>query len=222
MNIKINLLPDIILQQRREAFVKKVIDFVFIGFMGLLVLVWLILQLLVASSNSSVTSITEEKQQLSEEVNSDANIAIRNEAAKIQNALDSLIALYETQSKPAELLRKLAAVVPEDVIISELSQSDEGLISVTGTSTSNEFIAQFIAGLLNTEKEFLDTEENTEGYFTGTALSQTVLGDEGVYSYNITTEFVPSFVVFDDITEGENPTGEELFEDIENDQEGAQ
>ena len=211
MNIKINLLPDIILQQRREAFIKRMIDYTFIGFMVLLVGFWLLLQLIVATSNNSLTNAQGEKEQLNEEVNSEENIAIRNEAAKIQNALDSLTTLYETQSKPAELLRVLASVVPPEVVIDELTQSEEGTTSITGTSSSNEFIAQFIAGLASTEADYLSTNINSKGYFINTALSQTVLGDEGVYSYNITTSFVPSDINFNDNDTDTSPSGEDFF-----------
>lgn len=194
MNIKINLLPDLILQQRREARIRQFIDIAFIAWLALLALFAMGLIFANSLASNKLENAERAQEELDDEVNSEANVAFRREASQVQVALNSIQGFINGQNQPGQMLETLALSTPEGVSIREISVTESGTIFIDGNADSNESVAQLIAGL-NDSKQRLEGNEEL-GFFLNTYLDQTALSsnsEEDIsYTFSLTTSFQPN------------------------------
>ena len=190
MSVKVNLLPDIILQQRREARLKQLLGVIFIGWIIFLVLVAFLLFSYAEFTQSRLESFKKETEQLDSEVNSEENIAFRLRVQQIQLALDSIEDLLTSQNLPGQMLRTIAANTPSGVAVSTITLNEEGIVTIEGFATTREEVAVFIAGLERTVNN--QSLNNDLGYFVGTSLGGTTLTDTGRHAFTLSTSYVPN------------------------------
>lgn len=197
MSIQVNLIPDILLQRRREAQLKRYITSAFLGWVGLLLLIGLIMLGVKGFTASRLENSKKQFAQRNAEVNSPDNMAFREQAKQVQLSLDSLSTLFAAQELPSDLLVTLSANLPKDIIVQELAVQSEQIVIFSAFADSYAKVSATVSALETSAER---TVGSAAGYFTNISLSQVSSSDVGEYRYSVTAQYVPRPIVEDQPT----------------------
>lgn len=187
MSIKVNLLPDIILQQRHEAQLRQRITFGLLGWLGVLVLFGGGTFLYQAFENNRLNGAQNDFDTLDADVNSEENVAFREEALLVQRGLEILSELTVDQTIPSQMLRTLAANTPEEVRLRDVTLSEDETIIITAEGPDHSASSRMLAALGTSQSRYV--EGSGLGYFLDVDIIQSTASDDGV-SFSLIAVFV--------------------------------
>ena len=183
--ITLNLLPDLVLQRRRDAQTKKLALIGMISWGALLLLVILGTFTYELIEKSSLASATAAKSDLNKVVNSDDMVKFRTEAIEVQTSLKSLDALFNKQTKMSQVNDRLASLTPKTVILTSVNISNSQAITVSGSASSYDEVGKFVVALKNQSPELADGKIG----FTEVKLQSANLGDKGSVKFSLSTKY---------------------------------
>ena len=190
MNVLVNLLPDIILQQRHEARIRRLATFILFGWIGLLVLLWLVFFGWSQFKKAQLSRAQKSRDVLNAQVNSDEQIAFREEARQVQNGLLLLSNLFDNQKLPAQLVVSVAANMPSEVVLRDLLVDEDEDIRLTGFAPDYADVSSLVGAFINSEQ--LAEKIEGLGYFSNVTLLQAVESDSNerrVISFSMSADF---------------------------------
>lgn len=194
--VKINLLPDVVLERRRQAKIRRTAN---AGLVAWAVLVLLVLGLAFGYDQLQSYRLDQkqaERDEVDAEANSPENVAFRQEALAVQSSLDALEELYGRRQLATQFLDALSRNIPENVRVSDLSYESDGTVRISGRAASYETVSTLENALKNSqsatgvEEESAAVGEVATGYFTGTALSGANIAGQGEVRFEMSTNYV--------------------------------
>lgn len=184
--VKINLLPDVVLERRRQARIRRIANLAIMGWVGLFVLVYLSVFAYSRVQVSMRNNALAEEQRLESIANSEENVEFRREALAVQASLDALAQLFETRQSAGQFLQVLSDNATGDMRIRDLIFGQDGAINISGTARSYQAVGEFEQAL-----KVSANRDSTLGYFQQIALFGASLADQGAVNFELRTGYVP-------------------------------
>lgn len=216
--IKINLLPDLVLQRRKEARVKKMATFALMAWTGLIVFILVLAISYGQYQKFTLAKAEESRQELDLVVNSPENVEFREEALAVQNSLNALQELFLSRQSAAEFFEVLAAAMPDSVRIVELGFNDQSSVSIVGSARSFDSVSALEAAMKKTADDYEawlasgesdTTEPPAAGYFTDVELLGASLSDGNEIRFELQAVYLSADTGGGDVNETiEGATGE--------------
>lgn len=210
--VKINLLPDVVLERRKQARIRRIANMSLIGWT---VLVLVVLGLAFGYNQLQAHRLEQkqaERDNVDAEANSPENVEFREEALAVQSSLDTLETLYNERQSSVQLLLALMDRTPPQVRITEFNYGSDNTVQLGGEAASYRVVSRFEKAL----KESQSTSENEQaqngqpteqfrgGYFTNTTLSGVNVAGEGRVRFEMSTQYnPPQATASDDSVSGE-------------------
>ena len=189
--IKINLLPDVVLERRRRARIKWIANLALIGWCGLVLLVLLAAFGYNQWQSSRLESARAERDEVEAEAFSPENVEFRREALSVQSSLDGLVRLRDRRQLVTEFTDALQRNMPRDVRIVSLNYETGDIINIGGQAASYEAVSNFEHALKNSRPSSdADSNEPLPGYFENTSLTGANVAGQGRIRFQISTEYV--------------------------------
>ncbi len=164
--MRINLLPDIVQQRRKDARTKQLATMALAGWFGLLAVVVLGTLAYRGFQNHRFSSATDTYDQVNADVNSDENVAIRAEAQSVQTSLLSLSTLHSSQAKLSVISRLIADKTPPKAKLKDLTITASGALTFTGDAPSYDDASIMVAAMKATADTSALAASSAPGYFT--------------------------------------------------------
>ncbi len=183
--ITLNLLPDLVLQRRRDAQTKR-LALIGVASWGALVFV-VILGVLGYEffQKATLAKALSTKAELNKTVNSDDNKAFRAEALEVQTSLKALDTLFNQQVKMSTINIRLAELTPKTVVLRSVDIANSRKLSLSGTAASYDEVGKFIVAL----KKISEKNKDTKIYFTDVKLESANLADKGSVKFGISAVY---------------------------------
>lgn len=195
--IRINLLPDVILKQRQEERLKKLATYALIGWAGFLVVVTLLILAYKGFQTFRLNNAKESLAEIDARVNSPENITFRAEALAVQEGLNTLDSLFNTQQMPSEFIKKLASLTPSGVQLNNVSYKGEGSVIISGNATAYSEVSKFVASLKNSKQASVAGNESPgtpleteEPYFDAVELVGANIADANQVSFELAALYI--------------------------------
>lgn len=145
--VKINLVPDLVLDRRHEANVRQTALVALMAWGALVVVATLGALAFHAYESSRLTNANNTKNALNAQVNSADNVAFRTQALEVQTSLSALDQLFNHQQKQSAVTSAVAAIMPKEVSLKDLSiTADQGL-TIDGTAPGYASAGSMVAAL---------------------------------------------------------------------------
>ena len=194
--ITLNLLPDLVLQRRKDAYTKK------LAIMG--VIVWGVILVLVILGalgyelvqKGLLSNATKAKNELNATVNSADNMKFRTEALEVQSSLKELDTLYNKQSRLSLVNDRLASLTPKTIILKSVSITSAQSMTFDGSATSYDEVGKYVVAL----RDELGDTTNDKITFTDVKLQAANLGDAGTVRFSMTASYVLPTLTADPIS----------------------
>lgn len=222
--VKINLLPDVVLERRRQARIRRMANLGIIAWAVVVLVVLLGAFTYSQVQSARLSAAEEERDELDAEVNSPENVAFREEALSVQASLDTLAGLFETRRSAVVFWDTLGTYTPEDVRIDEVNLDSEGALVISGFADSFEDVSAFEQALKESRSDYqeqdLEQEEGimTEleaektGYFGDIQLNGTGIAGDSSVTFDLHATYYPPLA-------SEDTGQEEVLEDDFDDEE---
>lgn len=204
--VKINLLPDVVLERRRQARIRRIANMSLIS--------WTVLVLVVLGLSFGYNQLQayrleqrqEKRDTVDAEANSPENVEFREEALAVQSSLDTLETLYNERQSSVRLLLGLMEHIPAEVIITELNYGSDNTVQLGGEAASYSVVSRFEKALKESRPTSGDEQRQNEqlaeqtrgGYFTNTTLSGVNIVGEGQVRFEMSTQYNPPQTVASD------------------------
>lgn len=198
--VKINLLPDVVLERRKQARIRRIANMSLIGWT---VLVLVVLGLAFGYNQLQAHRLEQkqaERDNVNAEANSPENVEFREEALAVQSSLDTLETLYNERQSSVQLLLALMDRIPAEARITEFNYGSDNTVRLGGEAASYRVVSRFEKAL----KESRSASENEQqaqngqfaeqsrgGYFTNTTLSGVNVAGEGRVRFEMSTQYNP-------------------------------
>ena len=179
--MQINLLPDLVLNRRREARIKQLANLALVGWIAFLVAVVLFTLAYKVFQDKSLENAKEKYKVTNARVNSKDNVKFRKEALEVQASLKALNELFNSQRRLSTVIKRVADVTPAGVKLGEININGEGTVIVTGTASSYAEAGKMVVAMRET------SDKNSR--FENVALGGANAADKGV-AFNVTATFV--------------------------------
>lgn len=197
--VKINLLPDVVLERRKQARIRRIANMSLIGWT---VLVLVVLGLAFGYNQLQAYRLEQkqaERDTVDAEANSQENIEFREEALAVQSSLDTLETLYNERQSSARLLLGLMDRVPAKVRITEFNYESDNTVRLGGEAASYRVVSRFEKALKESRPTSRDEQgqnrqlssQSQGGYFTNTTLSGVNIAGEGRVRFEMSTQYNP-------------------------------
>ncbi|MEX0749089.1 MAG: hypothetical protein WD467_01640 [Candidatus Saccharimonadales bacterium] len=188
--VKINLLPDVVLERRRQARIRHIANLSVLAWLGLFLAIWLgvfaVARVQVVMRNNAV----DEQQRLESIANSEESVAFREEALAVQSSLEALAQLFVDRQSAGQFLQVLADTSTANVRVRDLIYGRDGAISISGTARSYQAVGEFEQAMKNSAVR-AETNRDTLGYFRDVALFGASLADAGAVNFELQAGYVP-------------------------------
>lgn len=197
--VKINLLPDVVLERRRQARIRRIANMSLVGWT---VLVLVVLGLAFGYNQLQAHRLEQkqaERDTVDAEANSPENVEFRKEALAVQSSLDTLETLYNERQSSVQLLLALMDRIPDKVRITEFNHGSDNTVRLGGEAASYRVVSRFEKALkeprpINGDEQEQNgqfAEQSRGGYFTNTALSGVNVAGEGRVRFEMRTQYNP-------------------------------
>lgn len=184
--MKINLIPDVVLNRRREAQLKKMTNLALFGWMAALAAIVVIMLGALAFQKLSLKSAQSKQQEINDRVNSKENKEFRKEALAVQASLTALKDLFNNQRRFSVALESLSSVTPKTVQVKDFTLTDADAVTISAQATSYVEAGKMIVAMKESEKKF---SKEGKPYFQAVAMGGATQHDEGV-NFTITATYL--------------------------------
>lgn len=189
--MKINLIPDIIQNRRREAKVKKMATMGLVGWLALLAVITLGTLGYLGIQNVAHSRAQKQHDELNAKVNSPENQKFRKEALEVQASLSALKDLFNHQRKLSVAMKSVADLTPKSVRLKDINLTADSRIVIAGRAGSYEEAGKMVVAMKESESKAKDDQ----AFFTNVALGGANQGDVGV-DFTVSADYVdPKAVV---------------------------
>ncbi|MEO7617480.1 MAG: hypothetical protein ABIS59_01415 [Candidatus Saccharibacteria bacterium] len=184
--ITLNLLPDLVLQRRKDAHTKK------LAIMALAVWAVILILAILGSlgyelvQKGLLSNATKAKTALNATVNSEDNVKFRSEALEVQTSLKELDNLYNKQSRLSLVNDRLAFLTPKTIVLKSVTITAAQAVTLDGNATSYDEVGKYVVALRD---ELGDTGAD-KITFTNVKLQAANLGDAGSVRFSMTASYV--------------------------------
>jgi hypothetical protein len=173
--IKVNLLPDLVLNRRRDARLRRLVMLGFGAWMGLLALIVLAAFMYLGVKTLQVSSATNEHKKLDAEVNSEDNVAFRQEALEVQASLKALDTLFNEQRRLSLVTAQVAKLTPTTVQLKEVAIRNGNQVIIEGSAKSYDEAGKMLAAFKLSKSNIDPNSQTASVYFEEAALSGAAL-----------------------------------------------
>ncbi len=144
--IKVNLLPDLVLNRQREEKFKKIATASIVGWLILVAGLAVLAGVYLGVQKVRLTSAKNSYTTLNAQVNSPDNVAFRKEALAVQASLQELNGLFSNQHKFSAIFKRVTDLLPKGVTLQSLNVDGEKVV-IAGTAGSYNEVGTAIAAL---------------------------------------------------------------------------
>jgi azurin len=185
--ITLNLLPDLVLQRRKDAHTKKLTIMGLIVWAGILVLAILGAFGYELIQRGILSSALKAKTELSATVNSEDNVKFRTEALEVQTSLKELDVLYNKQSRLSLVNDRLAFLTPKTIILKNVTITSSQGVTLDGSASSYDEVGKYLVALRDELGSASSTDKIT---FTNVKLQAANLGEVGTVRFSMTASYL--------------------------------
>ena len=176
MSIQINLLPDIVLQRRHQAQIRKWATTGLIAWVAAILVVTATAFLYKTFQDTRLSSAQNSEKKLDAVVNSKENVTFRQEALAVQLSLKALDQLFNHQHKMTLINDRLAELTPKQVKLSNVTIDQNGKLALSCTGSSYSDAAKFVVSLKDSGLDISGTKVT----FTNISFAGANLSDKSV------------------------------------------
>ncbi len=207
--VKINLLPDVVLERRRQAKIKRIANLSLAGWAGLVLLVLLLAFGYSQWQSQQLEQTQSERDEVAAEAFSPENVSFRQEALSVQSSLDALVQLQNERQLTTQFLATLSSNMPEDIRITSLGYETGDIINIGGRAPSYQAVGSFESALKNSQPTSDGDQPSNQqsGYFTGVSLSGVNAAGGGEVRFELSAQYTAPSIGEATTTSGENTQG---------------
>jgi hypothetical protein len=185
--IRVNLLPDLVLNRRKEAQMKRLATLVLGGWLGAIGVLTVATLIYAGVQQALLNSATSKRDILNADVNSAANVAFRKEALEVQASLLSLEQLFNNQQRFSLINKRIAELTPKTVKINELIITSDKSVRLTGTAKSYAEAGKFLAALKESKPSTFSATTQTiyfeDAILVGASVTENGIGFSATANY---------------------------------------
>lgn len=212
--VRINLLPDTVLERRRHARIRRMANIGIVLWAGLVVVVLLIVLGYQQYHSAALNSAKDERSEVKDEAYSEDNMELREEALTVQSSLDSLSTVISQRQLKEDFWLTMSETTTENVSLTSLNFDNDNELSIQGEALSYEDVSEYERALKatseNREHDINNEDNENIGYFTSVQLSSTSIPDEGGASFTMSAMYhAPSEVSTEEPLENQDSLEDE-------------
>jgi hypothetical protein len=182
--IKINLVPDILQNRRRDAHIRQLSMLALVVWCAVVAVVSLGALGYHAFQNSRLNTAKNTYASLNASVNSKDNVAFRTEALEVQTSLAALDQLVNHQQTLSTINAAFAALMPKEDTLKELDITSARQVSVSAVAPSYASAGSLVAAL----KDSSSKSGGAHVWFDNVTLGAANLSDKTV-TFTITANY---------------------------------
>lgn len=207
--VKINLLPDVVLERRRQAKIKRIANLSLVGWAGLVLLVLLLAFGYNQWQSRQLEQTQSERDEVAAEAFSPENVSFRQEALSVQSSLDALVQLQNERQLTTRFLATLSRNMSEDIRITSLGYETDNTINIGGRAPSYQAVGSFESALKNSQPapDGDQSSNQQNGYFSGVSLSGVNAAGGGEVRFELSAQYTAPSAGETAATSGENTQG---------------
>ena len=161
--VTINLLPNLVLERRRQARLTQIATIATIAWVLVAVVVVLLALTFKEYENHQVSGLTNQYNSLNGDVNSTDNINFRATAAAVQTSLKALDQLQSSYLDPKTILNTVDSLLPRGAYLTDVKLGQANSVSVSAKANS---IAEAIKLYYAISQSQSNSKNGSFSYFT--------------------------------------------------------